>query len=99
MLSNRFFSPTVRIQSDRGHQVISGGPYQIIRHPGYSGWILQMLAAPLALGSWWGLIPGLLSACLYGIRTALEDRTLHRELPGYTDYAARVRYRLLPGIW
>jgi protein-S-isoprenylcysteine O-methyltransferase Ste14 len=99
MLVNRFFSGVVRIQTDRGHTVVSDGPYRFIRHPGYLGGIVADLAGPLALGSAWALIPGGLTTLLIIIRTALEDRTLLEELPGYTEYAQRTRYRLLPGIW
>jgi len=97
--SNAFFSTTVRIQEERSHTVQTGGPYQFVRHPGYVGAIVYQLATPFLLGSWWALIPMTLSAPLYVLRTALEDRTLHEELDGYRDYAQRVRYRLLPGIW
>jgi protein-S-isoprenylcysteine O-methyltransferase Ste14 len=97
--SNAFFSTTVRIQEDRGHTVQTGGPYQFVRHPGYVGGIAYQLATPFLLGSWWALIPMILSVPLYIARTALEDKTLHEELDGYREYAQRVRYRLLPGIW
>jgi len=97
--TNRFFARFVRIQHDRGQVVISGGPYRFVRHPGYVGTLLQDLAIPLALGSWWGLIPAGLVAALVILRTALEDRTLQAELPGYREYAQRVRYRLIPGLW
>jgi protein-S-isoprenylcysteine O-methyltransferase Ste14 len=96
---NRFFSAVVRIQRDRGHTVVSSGPYRLIRHPGYAGTVVTSLATPLLLGSLWALIPAALAVCLLIIRTALEDRTLQEELEGYHDYAARVRYRLLPGVW
>lgn len=99
MLSNAFFSTTVRIQDDRGHAVASAGPYRYVRHPGYDGWIIMSFATPLMLGSWWALIPGTLSALLMVVRTALEDKTLLAELDGYMEYAVRVRYRLLPGVW
>ena len=99
MISNRFFSAMVRIQTDRGHSVVSAGPYRWIRHPGYAGGILADLATPLLLGSYWALFPGGLTAMVVVLRTALEDRTLLEELPGYTDYARRTRYRLLPGVW
>jgi protein-S-isoprenylcysteine O-methyltransferase Ste14 len=100
MASNKFFSSTVRIQMDRDHTVVTGGPYQYVRHPGYVGYITSFcLATPLALGSLWALIPGCLGALLLIIRTALEDRTLLEELDGYKEYAQHVRYRLLPGIW
>ena len=97
--ANAFFSQVVRIQKERGHTVATSGPYRHVRHPGYVGTILFELATPVMLGSWWALIPGGLSALLLVVRTALEDKTLHEELDGYQGYAARVRYRLLPGIW
>jgi len=97
--SNAFFSQIVRIQTERGHTVATGGPYQYVRHPAYVGTILYQLAVPVLLASWWALIPGGLNAILLVLRTALEDRTLQAELTGYADYARQVRYRLLPGIW
>ncbi len=99
MVSNMFFSTAVRIQMDRGQTVASGGPYQYVRHPGYVGYITSLFATSVALGSLWALIPALVGACLFIVRTALEDRTLREELPGYAEYAQRVRYRLLPGVW
>ena len=96
---NRFFSSTVRIQKDRGHYVIDTGPYAFIRHPGYACLIISSLAIGFALNSLWALIPAGLLAIVLIIRTYLEDITLRKELPGYKEYAARVRYRLLPGIW
>ncbi len=97
--TNAFFSQYVRIQKERGHTVVKGGPYRWVRHPAYIGIILFELASPLMLGSWWALIPGGLSACLYMVRTALEDRTLLAELEGYPAYAAQTPYRLMPGVW
>jgi protein-S-isoprenylcysteine O-methyltransferase Ste14 len=99
MATNRFFSTFVRIQKDRGHAVVDTGPSRAVRHPGYVGWIVTALATPLLLGSIWALAPGALGATLMIVRTALEDRTLRRELDGYEDYATRVRFRLLPGVW
>lgn len=99
MASNIFFSTAVRIQMDRDQTVASGGPYRYVRHPGYVGMIVSLLATALAFGSLWALIPAGLAAVLLVVRTALEDRTLLGELDGYKEYAARVRYRLLPGIW
>lgn len=96
---NAYFAATVRIQDDRGHQVVTGGPYRLMRHPGYSAAVLIMLALPVMFGSWWALIPGGLSALAFVLRTAFEDRTLQAELPGYAAYAEETRYRLLPGIW
>jgi len=96
---NPFFEKTVRIQTERGHRVIDTGPYGFIRHPGYLGFFGWGLSTPLFLGSWWAFIPALLSVAAIVIRTALEDQTLREELTGYRDYANRVRYRLIPGIW
>ena len=97
--SNTFFSQIVRIQSERGHVVATGGPYHYMRHPAYLGAILYELAVPVLLASWWALIASGVSAILLILRTALEDRTLQAELPGYVDYSRQVRHRLLPGIW
>jgi protein-S-isoprenylcysteine O-methyltransferase Ste14 len=99
MISNEFFETKVRIQADRGQSVTSAGPYKYVRHPGYVGMILQLLGTPFALASWRGLIPAACAAAAFVVRTALEDRTLKQELAGYADYARRVRYRLLPGVW
>lgn len=99
MLSNRFFSALVRIQADRSHSVSTGGPYRYVRHPGYVGLIVAYLGTPLLLGSWWALIPGAIAAALVVLRTALEDATLQKELPGYKEFAGQTRYRLIPGIW
>jgi protein-S-isoprenylcysteine O-methyltransferase Ste14 len=99
MRANRFFSSFARIQSERGHQVVSAGPYRWVRHPGYAGLILGSLAAPLLLGSWPALGVGVLIGLVYVIRTALEDRMLREELEGYEAYAARVRHRLAPWVW
>lgn len=99
MASNRFFSGFVRIQKERGHVAVTGGPYHFVRHPGYAGMSLFTLATPFVLGSWWALIPVVLTLAVTVVRTRLEDRTLQDELEGYSAYAERVRYRLLPGIW
>ncbi len=99
MAANRFYSRFVRIQKERGHVTVSAGPYRYVRHPGYLGTLLCCLASPLALGSLWTFIPGVLFAVLLAVRTHLEDRTLQQELDGYRQYAARVRFRLLPGVW
>jgi protein-S-isoprenylcysteine O-methyltransferase Ste14 len=100
MLVNRFFSSVVRIQSDRGQHVVTTGPYAFIRHPGYLAGFVIILASGVALGSWIAAavliipsVPGLL------YRAITEDRVLQAELPGYRDYAVRVRWRVLPGIW
>ncbi len=97
--SNAFFSQIVRIQSERGHAVATGGPYHYVRHPAYFGAILYELAVPILLASWPAAIPSGLGAILLVLRTSLEDRTLQAELPGYADYARQVRNRLLPGVW
>jgi len=99
MASNRFFSTSVRIQFDRGHTVCSSGPYRYVRHPGYVGMIVYFLATPVLVGSLWGAIPAMATAVLFVVRTRMEDRTLLQKLPGYREYAARVRFRLFPGVW
>jgi len=97
--SNKFYARFVRIQKERGHTVATGGPYRYVRHPSYAGLIIFYLAASLALGSLWALLLNGLMSLLLVIRTVLEDRTLLEELDGYKEYARRVRYRLLPGVW
>lgn len=97
--SNAFFSTVVRIQSDRGHQICTSGPYRFIRHPGYAGGIAFTLATPLVLGSLWALIPSGLSIILIIIRTILEDNTLENELEGYKDYKTKVKKLLIPHIF
>jgi len=99
LVENRFFSGVVRIQTDRGHVVCDTGPYRFVRHPGYAGNILPLFGIVLALSSGWTLIPAAVALIITVIRTVLEDRTLQEELPGYRDYARRVRYRLIPGIY
>lgn len=96
---NRFFSAAVRIQRDRGHQVITTGPYRWVRHPGYTGDSIAILAAPLALGSLWALVPAGLTTILLIVRTRLEDQTLQAEPAGYKAYTQQTRYRLIPGLW
>ena len=98
-IENRFFSSVVRIQIDRGHVVCDSGPYRIVRHPGYAGNLLALLGMVLALNSIWTLIPAAVALIIGVIRTVLEDQTLKDELPGYRDYAQRVRYRLIPRIY
>jgi protein-S-isoprenylcysteine O-methyltransferase Ste14 len=99
MASNNYISSVVRIQRERGHTVAAGGPYQYVRHPGYTGMTGFTLAMPLLLGSYAAFIPAIATVAVTILRTALEDRTLRRELDGYSDYAGRVRYRLAPGLW
>jgi protein-S-isoprenylcysteine O-methyltransferase Ste14 len=97
--TNRFFSSVVRIQTDRGQTVCREGPYKIIRHPGYLGGILLGMATPVVLGSLWGLLPAAFGHFMLVIRAYLEDEMLQRELPGYSEYAKEVKYRLIPGVW
>ena len=99
LIENRFFSGMVRIQTDRGHHVISSGPYRLVRHPGYAGALLTYLATPLFLDSGWAYLPVICLTIVLVIRASLEDQTLQEELTGYGEYARRVRYRLIPGIW
>jgi len=97
--ANTFLSTFVRIQDDRGHTTVSSGPYRIVRHPMYVGILFMSWGMPLLLGSWWAAIPGVLNIILFIIRTSLEDKTLQAELRGYAEYAQKVRYRLVPGVW
>jgi protein-S-isoprenylcysteine O-methyltransferase Ste14 len=99
MVTNPFFSATIRIQNDRGHSVVTNGPYRYVRHPGYVGMIMNVLCTPLVLGSAWALVPAVIAIGLHVVRTHLEDKTLQAELPGYRNYVEHVRYRLVPGVW
>lgn len=99
MVTNRFFSSVIRIQSDRGHHVIDTGPYRVVRHPGYLGLIVASMAGGIVLGSWWSLLPLAVVAGVTVRRMAKEDAFLHRELAGYSTYAGVVRYKLVPGLW
>lgn len=99
MVVNAFFSSVVRIQTERGHRVVEAGPYRAIRHPGYAGAVLAWLAIPFFFGSVWVGIPAMVILIGIVVRTALEDRTLQAELPGYAQYTTRTRFRLLPGVW
>lgn len=99
MGTNTYFSEVVRIQTERGHRVVTDGPYWIIRHPGYLGMLASALGSVGVLDAPWSLVPWVAYTALVVTRTVLEDRTLSAELPGYAVYAARTRYRLLPGIW
>ena len=99
LVENRFFSSVVRIQTERGHVVCDGGPYRLVRHPGYAGNTLALVGIVLALGSVWTLIPAAVALIISVIRTALEDQALQNEFAGYRDYGRRVRYRLIPGIY
>jgi len=97
--SNTYLSRMARIQDDRGQVVVTAGPYRFVRHPMYLGIIVLFLCMPAALGSWWALLPGAVIGALFVLRTVKEDRMLHDELPGYAEYAARVRHRLVPRVW
>jgi len=99
MAVNRHFETTVRIQNDRDHQVCAAGPYRFVRHPGYASLIVTSLGTPFLLGSWWSLVPLGIIVLLFGVRTALEDRTLQAGLPGYRVYATKTPYRLFPFVW
>lgn len=96
---NAFLAEVVRIQTDRGHAVCTTGPYRIVRHPMYVAVILTILGVPVLLGSLYALIPAGIIAGLFVLRTALEDRTLRAELPGYADYARTVPWKLIPKVW
>jgi protein-S-isoprenylcysteine O-methyltransferase Ste14 len=99
MHENTYLSRVVKIADERGHKVITTGPYALVRHPMYSAVMVMVFAVPVALGSRFGLIPATLFVVLLIARTYLEDRTLHAELPGYPEYAKETRYRLIPRIW
>ena len=99
MRENSFAAPVVKLQTERGHRVVSTGPYAWVRHPMYSGAVLFFVGAPLLLGSWWGVAMTPLFIVLFAIRAGIEERALLAGLPGYADYTARVRYRLVPGLW
>jgi protein-S-isoprenylcysteine O-methyltransferase Ste14 len=99
MITNRFFSLVVRVQEEKGHTVITGGPYLFVRHPGYAGFFIIVLAQPAILGSILAIIPAIITAGLIVIRTSREDTTLQAELPGCREFPRQVRYRMVPGIW
>ncbi len=99
MRVNRFFSAFVRIQEDRGHHVVSEGPYRFVRHPGYAFWTLRTVGVPLLFGSNWTFVVAGLFIAMFVVRTGLEDRTLRGELAGYSEYAGRIRWKLVRGVW
>ena len=99
MFINRFFSSVIHLQEDRGHHLITGGPYRFVRHPGYTGIAVGVLSSPLALGSWLSAVPVVVFVLLILRRTILEDSFLRQSLAGYSEYAAEVRFRLIPGVW
>lgn len=97
--ANRFFMPAVRIQTERGHRVVDTGPYRLVRHPGYLAMLMVAPGSALAMGSWLALLPGVACGLTFAFRARGEDRFLHANLEGYPAYAARTRYRLIPGVW
>ncbi|RUU58768.1 isoprenylcysteine carboxylmethyltransferase family protein [Mesorhizobium sp. M2C.T.Ca.TU.002.02.1.1] len=99
MLENSFAAPVVKIQDERGQKVITTGPYGYVRHPMYAGAIVYFAGTALLLGSWWGLAAVFAFILLLAIRTFIEEKTLRTGLQGYDDYAARVRYKLIPMVW
>lgn len=99
MASNTHFERNVRIQNDRGHAVVSTGPYRTVRHPGYLAYLLRYAAFPLVLGGWFALPFVLAGMIVFIVRKAYEDRLLTAELQGYREYRARVKWRLLPFVW
>jgi protein-S-isoprenylcysteine O-methyltransferase Ste14 len=99
MRENSFAAPVIKLQTERGHHVVSSGPYAWVRHPMYSGTVLFFVGAPLLLGSWWGVAMSPLFILLFAVRAGIEERALLAGLPGYADYTRRVRYRLVPGLW
>lgn len=99
MIVNPYVEKEVRIQTERGHRVIMTGPYAIVRHPMYVGFILIVTSIPLVLGSWWAFLPAGVVGLALIIRTTFEDRLLREQMPGYEDYTQRTRYRLMPGVW
>lgn len=96
---NKFFSSVVRIQTERKQEVCTTGPYRFVRHPGYLGGLFLTIGTPLMLGSFWGLLPAIVTILLMCGRTYLEDATLKNQLPGYRDYSKKVRYKLIPFLW
>ena len=99
LIENRYFSGVVRLQTDRGHSVVSSGPYRFVRHPGYAGTVITYLAIPFLLDSAWALVPAVILVVLLFWRTKLEDRFLQENLTGYKDFTLKTRFRLIPGIW
>jgi protein-S-isoprenylcysteine O-methyltransferase Ste14 len=99
LMANSYAAPVVKVQKERGHKVVSTGPYAYVRHPMYASVILFAAGAPLLLGSWWGLLVSPFLVLALGVRAVLEERMLKSELAGYADYVERVRYRFVPLVW
>ncbi|MEW6516273.1 MAG: isoprenylcysteine carboxylmethyltransferase family protein [candidate division FCPU426 bacterium] len=99
LVTNPFLEQTVRIQTERGHKVVTTGPYALVRHPMYCGLMIQYLGLPLLLGSAWSLLGTLAVIAIFAVRTAKEDKTLEAELEGYADYKQKTKWRLLMGVW
>ncbi|MBI3405356.1 MAG: isoprenylcysteine carboxylmethyltransferase family protein [Acidobacteria bacterium] len=99
MSVNPYFSSAVRIRGDREHRVITQGPYKFVRHPGYLSAMILFPAMGISLGSWWASAPMMVLVAIFLRRIGIEDRMLHKELPGYAEYASRVQFRLIPHIW
>jgi len=96
---NSFLSTVVRVQSDRGHKVVSTGPYHYVRHPMYAAMLIFIVGTSLLLGSWYGILVGMIFVAGFARRAVLEERTLRKELPGYEDYMTKVKYRIIPFFW
>jgi protein-S-isoprenylcysteine O-methyltransferase Ste14 len=99
MAVNRFFEGTVRLQTDRDQTVVTDGPYEYVRHPGYTAVIMLLIGVALATGSWAALLAGLIGVVTFIVRTKWEDDALQAELAGYREFAQLTRYRLVPGVW
>jgi protein-S-isoprenylcysteine O-methyltransferase Ste14 len=97
--ANSFAAPQIRLQAERGQRVIDTGPYAFVRHPMYAGGAVYLLGMALLLGSWWGLLGAALLIVTFGLRAVGEEKMLRAGLAGYEDYARRVPYRFLPGVW
>ena len=96
---NTFLSPLVRLQEDRKQRVVSTGVYRFVRHPMYLGGILMFIGAPLLLGSYYGILLGLVLTILLMARILGEEAMLTENLEGYREYTRMVRYRLFPYLW
>jgi protein-S-isoprenylcysteine O-methyltransferase Ste14 len=98
-MENEYLATVVRLQEDRGHAVVSTGPYHVVRHPMYAGMVLLAIGTPLLLGSFWGLLVGTGFVAILVRRTVLEEQALRLHLPGYADYMGQVKFRMIPFVW